>query len=350
MAIFNFRRTRKGKPVQVKEKLYHIEVKTSTGGFVKIPVPVDTSLITLGQFQQYMEQEPIIQANTEEIEILELEIKLSGEGDPDAEVDVHSEADALAIQLAELNLLISEARLKQIQAIVPARYHSRLAHVSMSSYPVLMSVLQLDKSDIDPLIDFQYSPGVLPELEYYRELKNNSEKRREANITRPEVKARLKTLSKGRMVAVPVAEALFESRIATDVIRGKWHGVPDELQALIEEKGIKFEALRALIESGNADTPAQRREKLKRESLLNSYITRSDFQLWADAHRLLAHTLVPQNEEYSYSRAEARAESMKGLPLDVARAMVLFFLEARKLSTLHTLTYSAKASSPDATR
>lgn len=331
-------------------KTYKVEVLTSTGSKVEIPVPVDTSMITLGNFQAYMEQEPIVADVEEKLEILEFEATLAAQGEPSATIDLDSEADSIALELAEYNLLISEARKMQLKAIIRPQHHDLLDRVAASQYPMILALLMLDMTKVDPLVDFEFHEGVKPDILYYQGLLKDSEARRKANITKAEVKLRLKNLSKGRMLAVPVAEVLFQSRIATDMVRGKWKPLPAPLQEIMDTKGIQYDQLRKALERAPLDTVEQKREKLNRENLLNSYVSKSDNELWQDAHRIIAHTTVPQNEEYNYGRAEARAEAMRNLPLDTARSLVIFFLEARRLSIVSTVTSSLKALTAESTR
>lgn len=308
---------------------------------VKIPVAAQLSDVTLGGFQIFMRKAAEIQQLNDTIEELALEIMLASEGQQST-VDL-SKSEDLELELAEYNLLIADAQKEQIRVLVPEKYQGYVNHIPISNYPSILACVDL-QGESNPLITFDFLPACTPDIEYYTNLRKNKLERQELKISVAEIKHRLKSLKKGTFVSVSVADAAFESRIATDRIRKNWKQLPTEFQEVLDKKKLQYADLRQEINSMDSDTPEQRREKLNREKLLNSYEALSELQIWEDAHRLISHTVIPLNERYSYTMAEKRAEYFKKLPLDKAKALVLFFSEARKLSIKNLQTSSRRVS------
>lgn len=326
----------------MQKKNYHfIDLLDKDGRKISFPVAVNSSIILLEDFQNFIKEEEAIEDLEESVEVLSLEIQLAEEGE-DSSVDLVKDSDSLNLQLAELFLKVTEARKRQIRAVTPPKYYEILDRVADSQYPLITASLRLDLTEVKPEVYFNFLPGVQPEINYYKEVLKNKVDRPKP-LRRIEIRRRLKLLKQGRLLAIPVAEGVLESRIVTDTMRQKWSELPNKLKATMKEKKIEFDQLRDTLAKLPATTPEQRREKLKREQLLSSYLVKTDNEIWQDAHRLLAHTVVPIHEEYRYALAQQRAESFKKLPLDIARSLLLFFLEARKRSTLNMLMYSVNA-------
>jgi len=307
-----------------------LTIETSAGSEY-LNIPTEDCDLTLGGFQGFTSLLP------DEVEVKsrfdDLELQLSMVTEDGAGMSVMS--SNIELDIAELNLQLIDIVSNQLRFVLPQSEHDVLGRVPVPNLFVLKeSISIVSVQAVDPIIHFYHSESMAPDIEI---LKNELAKVKVWEIIkRRRIRSKINKLEKGFFVLVPVAEVDFASRMNTDFIRKQSPSIPQALKDKMAAEDIDEDKYMEWVEKMDWDSMTDMKEKNERAKLIAGYAAEFKKNIFGNAHKLISHICVPQGEKYNENLAGLRAKYFKTLSLDKAKAIINFFIQARKLLTLNT--------------
>jgi hypothetical protein len=155
------------------------------------------------------------------------------------------------------------------------------------------------------------------------------------------LKRKIEEFKIGEFWITPAARQFFQSKIATDFLRGNLPKPEKETQEWLKENGLTFEEAYSQILKGKTFKDFENNQK--QELAIKKYALKlisEDYKIYP---ALISHIVVPKADpKYNYEKAEDRIQFFHELPLAYAESIVNFIKLLHTISKSYTKKYSLK--------